>query len=90
MDLLARLAAHLGSKHQEYSFAEHVLSETFDDVRCLLQHEVEFVREQANLPLPSVQALDSSAWERHSGVSPLPKSAKTLSQKMGRSISGTP
>lgn len=49
MDLLARLAAHLGSKHQEYGFAEHVLSETFDDVRCLLQHEVEFVREQANL-----------------------------------------
>ena len=49
MDLLARLAAHLGSKHQEYGFAKHVLSETFDDVRCLLQHEVEFVREQANL-----------------------------------------
>jgi ubiquinone biosynthesis protein len=49
MGLLARLAAHLGSKHQEYGFAEHVLSETFDDVRCLLQHEVEFVREQANL-----------------------------------------
>ena len=49
MDLLARLAAHLGSKHQEYGFAEHVLSETFDDVRRLLQHEVEFVREQANL-----------------------------------------
>jgi ubiquinone biosynthesis protein len=49
MDLLARLAAHLGSKSQEYGFAEHVLSETFDDVRCLLQHEVEFVREQANL-----------------------------------------
>jgi len=49
MDLLARLAAHLGSKHQEYGFAEHVLSETFDDVRRLLQHEVEFVREQATL-----------------------------------------
>jgi len=34
---------------QEYGFAEHVLSETFDDVRRLLQHEVEFVREQATL-----------------------------------------
>jgi ubiquinone biosynthesis protein len=49
MDLLARLAAHLGSKHAEYAFAQHVLSETFDDVRRLLQHEVEFVREQASL-----------------------------------------
>jgi ubiquinone biosynthesis protein len=49
MDLLARLAAHLGSKHQEYGFAEHTLPETFDDVRRLLQHEVEFAREQANV-----------------------------------------
>lgn len=49
MDLLARLAMHLGSKHDEYGFAEHVLPETFNDVRRLLQHEVEFVREQANL-----------------------------------------
>lgn len=49
MDLLARLASHLGSKHQEYGFAEHILPETFNDVRRLLKHEVEFVREQANL-----------------------------------------
>ncbi len=49
MDLLARLAAHLGSKHREYGFAEHILSDTFDDVRRLLKHEVEFRREQANL-----------------------------------------
>ena len=49
MDLLARLAKHLGSKHREYEFAEHTLPETFDDVRRLLQHEVEFAREQANL-----------------------------------------
>ena len=49
MDLLARLAAHLGSKHREYGFAEHILSDTFDDVRRLLKHEVEFEREQANL-----------------------------------------
>jgi len=49
MALLARLAKHLGSKHDEYGFAEHTLPETFDDVRRLLQHEVEFVREQTNL-----------------------------------------
>ena len=29
MDLLARLAEHLGTKHEEYGFAEHVLSDTF-------------------------------------------------------------
>ena len=49
MDLLARLAEHLGSKHEEYGFAEHVLSDTFNDVRRLLQHEVAFRREQASL-----------------------------------------
>ncbi len=49
MDLLARLAGHLGSKHEEYGFAEHVLSDTFQDVRRLLQHEVRFRREQLHL-----------------------------------------
>ena len=49
MDLLARLAAHLGARHQEYGFAEKTLPETFNDVRRLLKHEVEFAREQANL-----------------------------------------
>jgi len=49
MDLLARLAEHLGSKHEEYGFAEHVLSDTFNDVRRLLQHEVRFRREQLHL-----------------------------------------
>jgi len=49
MDLLARLAKHLGSKHHAYGFAEHTIPETFGDVRRLLQHEIEFAREQANL-----------------------------------------
>ncbi len=49
MELLARLAEHLGSRHREYGIAEHVLPETFQDVRRLLQHEVGFVREQTNL-----------------------------------------
>jgi ubiquinone biosynthesis protein len=49
MDLLARLAEHLGSKHEVYGFAEHVLSDTFNDVRRLLQHEIRFRREQVNL-----------------------------------------
>ncbi|HVO80755.1 MAG TPA: AarF/UbiB family protein [Terriglobales bacterium] len=49
MELLARLATHLGSKHRDYDFARHVMPDTFNDVRRLLQHEVDFAREQATL-----------------------------------------
>jgi ubiquinone biosynthesis protein len=49
MELLARLAEHLGARHHEYGFAKHALPDTFDDVHRLLKHEVEFGREQANL-----------------------------------------
>jgi ubiquinone biosynthesis protein len=49
MDLLARLAKFMGSKHRQYGFAPHVLPDTFNDVRRLLQHEVDFTREQATL-----------------------------------------
>ena len=63
MDLLAQLAAHLGSKHHEYGFAEKTLPDTFNDVRRLLKHEVEFAREQANLQKAS--RLYSSAKSIH-------------------------
>jgi ubiquinone biosynthesis protein len=49
MDLLARLAKYLGSRHRDYGFAAHVLPDTFNDVRRLLRHEVDFTREQATL-----------------------------------------
>ena len=49
MHLLAGLARHLGSKHRDHDFAPHVLPDTFNDVRRLLQHEVDFPREQATL-----------------------------------------
>jgi ubiquinone biosynthesis protein len=49
MDLLARLAKFMGSKHREYGFTPHVLPDTFNDVRRLLQHEVDFTREQSTL-----------------------------------------
>jgi ubiquinone biosynthesis protein len=49
MHLLAELAKHLGSRHRDYGFAPHVLPDTFNDVRRLLQHEVDFAREQATL-----------------------------------------
>lgn len=49
MDLLAQLARYMGSRHREYGFAPHMLPDTFNDVRRLLQHEVQFRREQATL-----------------------------------------
>ncbi len=49
MHLLADLAKHLGARHRDYGFAPHVLPDTFNDVRRLLQHEVDFGREQATL-----------------------------------------
>ena len=49
MDVLAGLAKYVGTKSREYGFAKRVLPETFSDVRRLLQHEVEFSREQATL-----------------------------------------
>ena len=49
MDLLAQLAKYIGLKHRKYGFAKRVLPETFSDVRRLLQHEVDFPREQATL-----------------------------------------
>ncbi len=47
--LLQQLGTHLESKHSEYGIAAHVLYNTFSDVQQLLQHEVDFVREQATL-----------------------------------------
>jgi len=49
MELLAQLAGFLGSGHREYGFAARGLSDTFREVRELLEHEVEFSCEQANL-----------------------------------------
>jgi ubiquinone biosynthesis protein len=49
MHLLSDLAKYIGSKHTQYGFAEHVLPDTFQDVRRLLQHEVQFGREQKTL-----------------------------------------
>ena len=49
MDLLAQLAKHLGTRHRKYGFKPHVLPDMFNDIRLLLQHEVEFPREQATL-----------------------------------------
>ncbi|HET7748315.1 MAG TPA: AarF/UbiB family protein, partial [Terriglobales bacterium] len=49
MELLAKLAKYLGARHREYGFAPRVLPDTFRDVRDLLQHEVNFAREQATL-----------------------------------------
>jgi ubiquinone biosynthesis protein len=49
MDLLQRLAEYFGARHREYGFVAHVLPETFKKVRRLLEHEVDFPREQDTL-----------------------------------------
>jgi ubiquinone biosynthesis protein len=49
MDLLQQLTEFLATKHREYGFAARVLPDTFNEVRRLLQHEVDFLREQATL-----------------------------------------
>jgi ubiquinone biosynthesis protein len=49
MDLLQQLAEYFGARHREYGFVAHVLPETFRKVRRLLEHEVDFPREQDTL-----------------------------------------
>ncbi len=47
LSLLQQLAAHLASR--EYGFASREVAEMLDEVRLLLQHEVDFRREQVTL-----------------------------------------
>jgi ubiquinone biosynthesis protein len=49
MDLLQELTGFLAHQHREYGFAKRALPDTFSEVRRLLQHEVDFVREQTTL-----------------------------------------
>lgn len=49
MELLDQLAAFFGAGYRRYGFAAKGLSDTFREVRQLLEQEVDFSREQANL-----------------------------------------
>jgi ubiquinone biosynthesis protein len=49
MDILHGLAEFFGTRYREYGFAKHVLTDTFNKVRRLLRHEVDFVGEQRTL-----------------------------------------
>lgn len=49
MDYLQRLAQYFGDRHHTYGFAPHLIPDTFRKVRRLLQHEVNFTREQKTL-----------------------------------------
>ena len=49
MDLLHRMAHHLGAKHTQYGFAPRVIQDTFRKVRQLLEHEIDFTGEQHTL-----------------------------------------
>jgi ubiquinone biosynthesis protein len=49
MDYLQGLAEYFGDRHHTYGFAPHLIPDTFKKVRRLLQHEVNFAREQKTL-----------------------------------------
>ena len=49
MDYLQGLAQHFGERHHRYGFPPHLIPDTFKKVRRLLQHEVNFTREQKTL-----------------------------------------
>jgi ubiquinone biosynthesis protein len=49
MDYLQGLAQYFGDRHHTYGFPADLLPDTFKKVRRLLQHEVNFVREQKTL-----------------------------------------
>jgi ubiquinone biosynthesis protein len=49
MDYLQGLADYFGERHHRYGFPAHLIPDTFKKVRRLLQHEVNFVREQQTL-----------------------------------------
>ena len=49
MDYLQGLAQYFGDQHHTYGFPPHLIPDTFKKVRRLLQHEVNFAREQKTL-----------------------------------------
>ena len=49
MDYLQGLAQYFADRHHTYGFAAHLIPDTFRKVRRLLQHEVDFAREQKTL-----------------------------------------
>lgn len=49
MELLHELAHHFGRRHREYGPGARAIPDTFKKVRRLLQHEVDFPREQKTL-----------------------------------------
>ncbi len=49
MDYLQGLAEFFAARYREYGFAKDVLTDTFNKVRRLLQHEIQFVGEQRTL-----------------------------------------
>jgi len=49
MDYLQGLAQYFGDRHHTYGFPAHLIPDTFQKVRRLLRHEVNFAREQKTL-----------------------------------------
>jgi ubiquinone biosynthesis protein len=49
MRLLQRVGEYLAGKRRKYGFAVQEINETLEEVRLLLEHELDFAREQATL-----------------------------------------
>jgi ubiquinone biosynthesis protein len=49
MDYLQKLAEYFGDQHHSYGFPQRLIPDTFEKVRRLLRHEVNFRREQKTL-----------------------------------------
>ncbi len=49
LTLIEKLGEHLASRHRRYDFAVHDVREMLAEVRLLLEHELDFPREQATL-----------------------------------------
>jgi len=49
MDFLQKLAQYFGDRHHTYGLPPHLIPDTFQKVRRLLRHEVNFAREQKTL-----------------------------------------
>jgi ubiquinone biosynthesis protein len=75
MDYLQGLAGYFGERHHTYGFPAHLIPDTFQKVRRLLRHEVNFRREQKTLS-------EASALYRSYRSVKVPRVIPLLSTKM--------
>ena len=84
MDYLEALADYFGNRHHNYGFAPDLIPDTFRKVRRLLQHEVNFEREQKTLLQASEQYRSIKGVRIPKVIAPLcTKDITALSEEQG-------